>query len=632
MEAKSCFRCGSQNLINDINYQMENCSHLYCVNCIFQDIFVNSLININNVGSFTVQCVCEHGFIAISIDSLEDLFSKKYKVDTEDIKEKQTCSKHKDIEKTLFCKTCKIYVCPKCTTINDNNNEDSEGVPLKSILSSESLPDGGSTKEIIEINEHEYHNVVDAVKLCNRYKDFLNDIQIDNKTANEFVNKFNDEINKYEEVLNNEIKTTLQQIDEIIEKLCSIKEECSKLIEAKFTNCNKLLKIIKLFYANYYLDYENRLNITDVFTLQYLKNVNYEFEKLEFKKENKEDSLDKLLANIKNEVNKINLKKDNNTNNNYNINFKKISRKYNPIQKLLGHRQMINSIIQLHDGRLLTGSSDFKMKFWEEQGGRFIDTLTISELTGDILCLYELKDLRIISTIKTGGAMKVWHKKKDEETYELVITLSEHKNSVTSILQLADEKLITGSKDKTIRLWDIYENSFRCTQIIEEHKEGIYSLCELIGTRFASGSEDKTIRIWEDNKGLFKHVRTLNDHKSRVRALVQTNNGFLISGGDKVIIIYKLKDDNFIKVEKINAHSSYITRLIKLSDGKIASASRDTQIKIWNFGKNGELILSEILKEHTHSVYDIIELKDGRLASVSGDNLVIIWKSGKIID
>ena len=627
MEDKSCFRCGTKILINDINYQMESCSHIYCVNCIYQDIFINSLDNINNLGSFTVKCTCEHGSTIITIDSMEELFSKKYTVDTQEIKEKFYCTKHKEVEKTLFCKTCKMYLCPKCSTVNENKKEETE-VPLKSVVSNDNLPD--STKEVPEINEHEYHNVVVAEDLCNKYKEFLKDIQIQNKTANQFIEKFNLEINNYETELDNEIESTLKQIDDIVNKLCNIKEEYAKIIEKKYSNCNKILKIIKLFYANYYLDYENQLNISDVFTLQYLKDVNFEFDKLEFTKENKDNSLENLLANIKNEVSKINIKKDNYIN--YNFNFKPISRKFNQIQKLIGHRQKINSIIQLNDGRLLTGSSDFKMKFWEEQGGRFIETLTISELTGDILCLYELKDLRIISTNKESGAMKIWHKKKDEESYELVITLSEHQKSVTSVIQLSDEKIITGSKDNTIRLWDIYENSFRCTQIIDEHKGGIYSLCELLGRRFASGSEDKTIKIWEENKGQFKQVKSLNDHKSRVWALVQTNNGYLISGGDKIIIIYKLKEDNFTKIETINAHNSYITKIIKLSDGKIATASRDTNIKIWEFGKNGQLILSEILKGHTHSVYDIIELRDGRLASVSGDNLAIIWKSGKIID
>ena len=121
---------------------------------------------------------------------------------------------------------------------------------------------------------------------------------------------------------------------------------------------------------------------------------------------------------------------------------------------------MIKSIIQLHDGRLLTGGSDFKMKFWEEQGGRFVETLTISELTGDILCLYELIDLRIISTIKDSGAMKIWTKKKDVDSYELTFTLSEHKSAVNCLIQLPDERLLTGSKDKTIIIWEVSENSF----------------------------------------------------------------------------------------------------------------------------------------------------------------------------
>ena len=372
------------------------------------------------------------------------------------------------------------------------------------------------------------------------------------------------------------------------------------------------------------------MNINDIFTLKYLKDVDSEFGNIVFTHDNKETSLENILINIKSSIDRINIKQDKYSN--FNFKFNPISRKFNAIQKLLGHRQMINSIIELHDGRLLTGSSDYKMKFWEEQDGRFVETLTISELTGDILCLYELKDYRIISTVKNSGAMKIWTKKKNTESYELTITLSEHKSSVTSIIQLTDDRLLTGSKDKTIILWDITENSFKCTQIISEHKDGVYSLCQLTGVRFASGSEDKTIRIWEEENGSFRNVVVLKDHKSRVRALTMTNTGYLISGGDKIIIVYKIKDSKFMKVSSFDkAHANSITKIIKLSDGKIATSGRDNLIKIWN-EKNGELTLSETLKGHTHSVYDIIEIKDGRLASVSGDNLVIIWKSGKIID
>ena len=616
MDEKYCYRCGTKHLINDINYQMENCSHIYCVNCIFQDIFVKSLSYINNQEEFTVNCKCESGgSIKIPMDSIEKLFSQKLTVDSEEIKEKNFCQKHRNVEKTFFCKKCEIYVCPECISINENEENDNSNKTNK--------------ENPNDMNEHFDHEIVNAEELCNKYKNFLKDIQIESKTANQFVEKFNIEINKYENELDNEINSTVKQIDEIIDKLYRIKDEYTKILEKKYSNCNQLLKIIKLFYANYYLDYENRLNINDVFTLKYLKDVNYEFGSLDFTKDNKENSIENLLINIKNEIDKIDMKTY--QNNNFSFKFNTISRKFNIIQKLLGHRQTINSIIELHDGRILTGSSDYKMKFWEDQGGRFVETLTISELTGDILCLYELKDKRIISTIKTSGAMKVWSKKKGVESYELTITLSEHKSSVTCLVQLPDERLLTGSKDKTIIIWDISDNSFKCTQIINEHKEGVYSLCLLTGVRFASGSEDKTIGIWEYKDGLYKNENYLKDHKTRVRALIMTNNTFFITGGDKIIIVYKLKDDKFIKFGTFNAHANHITKIIKLSDGKIASCGRDCLIKIWN-ENNGELLVSEILKGHTRSVYDIVELKDGRLASVSGDNLVIIWKSGKIVD
>lgn len=297
-----------------------------------------------------------------------------------------------------------MYVCPQCTKINTDNID--EGSSSK--INGENMI---LNKESNDMNEHDYHQIVKAEDICNKYKDFLKDIQIENKTANQFVEKFNIEINKYENELEGEINSTLKIIDDIIDKLYKIKEDYTKILDNKYSRCNKILKIIKLFYANYYLDYENRMNINDVFTLEYLKNVNYEFNNLEFNDEKNETSLENILIEIKNKVDKINIKKDK-ADNNYRFNFVPISRKFNAIQKLIGHRQMINCIIELNDGRLLTGSSDYKMKFWEEQGGKFIETLTISELTGDILCLYELKDLRIISTLKNSGAMKVWSKKK----------------------------------------------------------------------------------------------------------------------------------------------------------------------------------------------------------------------------
>ena len=616
MEEKCCYRCEAKQIKEELNYQMENCNHIYCSNCIFQNIFVHSLSSINNIDNidnfnFTVHCLCPIGSIQIPMDKVEELFSKKYTIDSQEIKEKNICSKHKNEEKTYFCKYCEKYICPKCTNLNDKEDAEYE-----------------NRNNNTENDEHVTHKVFKAEKLCNKYKDFLKDIQIENKSINEFIEKFNKEISKYEAELEKEINATLKQIDDIINKLYLMRDEYTKILEKKYSNCNRLLKIIKLFYANYYLDYENKMNINDIYTLEYLKDVNYEFEYLEFKEDIIERSLEKTLIDIKSNLDNVNLKKD--KYNDFIFHFKEISRKYNIIQKLIGHRQKIKSVIELDDGRLLTGGADYKMKFWEEQDGKFVDSLTISEQVDSILCLCQLKDLRIISTSEGKGTIKIWNKVKNSETYK-VTSLSGHESSITSLIQLPDGRLLTGSKDKTIIVWELSENLFKRSQILSEHTDAINCLCLLTGNRFASGSDDKTIRIWEEEKGSFRCVNILKEHKTRVTALILTTTDCLIAGGDKTITVYKLKESKFIKLSNIEAHSDNITKIIKLSDNKIASAGRDNLIKIW-IEKNGELTQSEILKGHTHSVYDIVELKDGRLASVGGDNLVIIWKSGKFIE
>lgn len=59
----------------------------------------------------------------------------------------------------------------------------------------------------------------------------MKDIQIENKTVNQFVEKFNIEISKYENELETEINSTLKQIDNIIDKLYHIKDEYTKTLE-----------------------------------------------------------------------------------------------------------------------------------------------------------------------------------------------------------------------------------------------------------------------------------------------------------------------------------------------------------------------------------------------------------------
>ncbi|RHZ53296.1 hypothetical protein Glove_443g71 [Diversispora epigaea] len=62
-----------------------------------------------------------------------------------------------------------------------------------------------------------------------------------------------------------------------------------------------------------------------------------------------------------------------------------------------------------------------------------------------------------------------------------------------------DEKLITSSMDKTLRLWDL--SSYRCLGILDGH-EGIVNCMQLVGCHLVTGSNDNTIRQWDISKSV----------------------------------------------------------------------------------------------------------------------------------
>ena len=75
-------------------------------------------------------------------------------------------------------------------------------------------------------------------------------------------------------------------------------------------------------------------------------------------------------------------------------------------------------------------------------------------------------------------------------------TLKGHIYEVWSVAYSPDgTKIISGSEDKTIKIWDA--NTGECLQTLEGHLDIILSVAySPDGTKIISGSSDKTIKIW----------------------------------------------------------------------------------------------------------------------------------------
>ena len=102
-------------------------------------------------------------------------------------------------------------------------------------------------------------------------------------------------------------------------------------------------------------------------------------------------------------------------------------------------------------------------------------------------------------------------------------------------MELSNGKIISGSDDKTIRIWD--KKNQLCINKLIEHEKSVRALCQLSDNLIASASFDKTIKIWDLNEN--KCVQTLNDHSDKVVCLLKTSDYLISASGDKTIKFWK---------------------------------------------------------------------------------------------
>ena len=100
----------------------------------------------------------------------------------------------------------------------------------------------------------------------------------------------------------------------------------------------------------------------------------------------------------------------------------------------------------------------------------------------------------------------------NSETQRLHCTFTGHSDLILSLEFGPDNILASGSKDGTVRLWDV--KGCGCLHTVTGHQEGVYTL--VFGkslapggsyrTVLASGGCDKTIRIWDVQKMILLHT------------------------------------------------------------------------------------------------------------------------------
>ena len=198
-------------------------------------------------------------------------------------------------------------------------------------------------------------------------------------------------------------------------------------------------------------------------------------------------------------------------------------------------------------------------------------------------------------------------------------TLKGHEDRVISLIQLESGYLASGSRDGSIKIWDINKS-----KIISEFKERGQVICllEFEPNKLLAGTSENNIGLWDLNKKEENSTFNFEKHSLWVNCLVKIDkNTFASASNDCKIYIWDYYNRKFLF--ELAEHTDCILALIKLNNGRLCSGSADLTIKIWNLEKRE---IEYELIGHNSMIKNLYQLKNGILLS-SDERTLIIWKN-----
>lgn len=208
-----------------------------------------------------------------------------------------------------------------------------------------------------------------------------------------------------------------------------------------------------------------------------------------------------------------------------------------------------------------------------------------------------------------------------DEYVKILLPLSKlHKLTI----MLSRSKIITGSRDKTIRIWDMH--TFQCRLVIgpPEVVNDTSVLFDANGRPLHYVSVPERARNHESVPAV---VSFQLHHKASILCLQYDENILVTGSSDGSCIVYNVKS-GYRPIRRLEHHTAAVLDLA-FDDKHIVTCSKDISICVWDRATGAML---KQLKGHTGPV-NAVQLRGNSIVSCSGDFKVKLWNidSGKVV-
>lgn len=364
---------------------------------------------------------------------------------------------------TAYCTKCKEYLCDEClldhtSWISHNKND------IKKVFSIQTLcAEHSSNRVSFYCMDCRVHFCRECVAHKTHQYIKLSDI-VNQGTLMDIRNKIieaQSHINNYNTKLKNDFVTLLE-------------EEITKVKNAYQSNLKineKILECVQLLM-------ENSLYITTNFYIfiNLITNSQLNFNKLEKNVTSTFSNSEKVVSYFKH-----NFVKGNST---ANISFA------NLIAEITDQQEWIGSLLMLKDGRLCACSSDKSIKIYNKD--TFKCDISITNNPESVKYVSQFDDGRLIAC--SGNVITMWEITKS--SYKEIFRKSMNSDWINKVIPISNNRFAFCSLDETIRVWQSKE-PYKEIKILQGHTDAVRCIIQLKGKeKLVSGSWDQTIRIW----------------------------------------------------------------------------------------------------------------------------------------
>ncbi|MGK7918660.1 MAG: protein kinase [Trichodesmium sp.] len=327
--------------------------------------------------------------------------------------------------------------------------------------------------------------------------------------------------------------------------------------------------------------------------------------------------------------------------------YEQINQKLSPENYVNQKSELLDNVIDFHNRKANLCPTKTKIRNYIKLSQLWKSVQIIRDNTAPVNTLAIDPQGLILVSGSDDKTIRLWNIK----TGQLLHKFLGHTAEVYGIAISSDSRrIISGGDDRTILVWNLHKKTiadrfYSHSGFPYSHRDGaIFSVAiSPDGETIASGGADHKIKIWNQRNG--ELLYRLQEHRDRVFCVTYSNiNKTLIAGENypQNQIFASSSADGSIKIwqvgcceslKTLKGHSGAVYSVAFSANGQIlVSGGADKTIKLWDVF-TGELLNS--FKGHTRDVLSVAISPDNQiLASGSMDGTVKLWNllTGELLD